>query len=235
MKKGKSVVKRIILIIIIIIAVLFIGIVGLVVRDLTIENKLDNIVSKLSSEEEIDMTIKTTGNYAKVEKAIKTDYNDVYKLVDKIINEYENPIIEKCLSTSNYQKDGPEFINTRKELEQLKNSRKELNDKMWAIVGDESVKEKINRYQLDDYYGNLYKKYIEDLKITIREVVKEDESFNDILDSVVEILDFLTVEQKNWMVEGDHILFEDQDLLDKYNWLVSKICKDCKKEKLPNV
>ncbi len=223
--------KKTLKITLIVIAVIIVSVIGLityaVVKELQIESKLNDIVLDLANQEVIDMTIETTGDYAKVEKMIKTNYQDFYDLVNKTINEYGNPIISNCLSASNYVKDGPEFINTRKELENLKIKRQELNEQMLAIVSSDEVDNNIKRYKLDDYYGDLYKKYVYGLELIIEDVIKEDKAFNDSIDVVVEILDFLQVEKDHWTVEGEHIIFDDQSLLDKYNWLVDKICIDC--------
>lgn len=227
--------KKFLKIILIVIGVLFLLFIGLVINDFIIEDKLNKIVNELANQEVINMKIETSGDYAKVEKAIKTDYNDFYKLVDKIINEYGNPILDKCLSASNYTKDGPDFINTRAELDQLKLNRKKLNYKILEIVSDESIRAKIAKYNLDEYYADLYKKYIADLKLIIDDVIKEDVYFNDSIDVVIEILDFLQEEKNSWIIEDNKILFEDQDLLDKYNWLVNKICEDCQKEDVPTI
>lgn len=214
---------------------LFTGlIVIMVINDFKIEDKLDEIVIELSKVDTVDMDIKTSGDYAKVEKAIKSDYNDFYNLVDKTIYEYDNPIIEKCLSAQNYVKDGPYFIETRKELDQLKKNRKELNEEMLAIVSDKNISSKIKKYRLDDYYADLYKEYIYDLEILIKDVIEEDESFNKTIDNVIEILDFLGSNKEHWIIEEDNIVFDDQDILDKYNWLTDKICPSCNEDELPS-
>ncbi len=219
---------KITLIVVAVLIALFTGIIAYAVYDqLKMESKLDTIVNNLANEEKIDMTIETTGDCAKVERLIKTNYQDFYKLVDKVINEYGNPIISNSLSADNYVKDGPEFINTRKELNHLKIKRQELNEQMLEIVSEEAIRDNIERYQLDDYYSEIYREYVYSLKLIIEDVIKEDRSFNESIDVVIEILDFLQQEKDHWQVEGENIIFDEQSLLDKYNWLISKICLDC--------
>ena len=97
---------KIALIVVAVLIALFTGIIAYAVYDqLKMESKLDTIVNNLANEEKIDMTIETTGDCAKVERLIKTNYQDFYKLVDKVINEYGNPIISNSLSADNYVKD----------------------------------------------------------------------------------------------------------------------------------
>ncbi len=219
---------KVTLIVIAVIVALFIGLVSYFVYDqLKMESKLDAIITNLANEETIDMTLETTGDCAKIEKIMKTSYRDFYKLVDKIINEYGNPVVTNSLSANNYAKDGPEFVNTRKELNELKIKRQELNEQMLQIVSQEAIDNNIKRYKLDDYYSEIYEEYAHSLKLIIEDVVEEDKSFNESIDVVIEILDFLQQEKDHWQVEGENILFDDQSLLDKYNWLISKICLDC--------
>lgn len=219
---------KVTLIVIAVIVALFIGLVSYFVYDqLKMESKLDAIITNLANEETIDMTLETTGDCAKIEKIMKTSYRDFYKLVDKIINEYGNPVVTNSLSANNYAKDGPEFVNTRKELNELKIKRQELNEQMLQIVSQEAIDNNIKRYKLDDYYSEIYEEYAHSLKLIIEDVVEEDKSFNESIDVVIEILDFLQQEKEHWQVEGENILFDDQSLLDKYNWLISKICLDC--------
>lgn len=219
---------KVTLIVIAVIVALFIGLVSYFVYDqLKMESKLDAIITNLANEETIDMTLETTGDCAKIEKIMKTSYRDFYKLVDKIINEYGNPVVTNSLSANNYAKDGPKFVNTRKELNDLKIKRQELNEQMLQIVSQEAIDNNIKRYKLDDYYSEIYEEYAHSLKLIIEDVVEEDKSFNESIDVVIEILDFLQQEKDHWQVEGENILFDDQSLLDKYNWLISKICLDC--------
>ena len=79
--------KKTLKITLIVIAVIVVSVIGLItyaaVKELQIENKLNDIVLDLANQEVIDMTIETTGDYAKVEKMIKTNYQDFYDLVNK--------------------------------------------------------------------------------------------------------------------------------------------------------
>ncbi len=202
----------------------------MVASDLKTEEQLNNIVHDLSLTDKIDMTIQTTGDYATVEKLIKNDYQDFYDLIDKLEQEYGNPVLIGCLSVSNIASDGPTFEKTKADLETLKAAREKINNEMLDIVSDKVVAQKIDDYKLEDYYEELYRDYIADLKVLITELVKADKDFNDLIDVVNEILDFLKTEQNHWKIENNHLIFDDERLLQKYQWLVSKVCADCNQE-----
>lgn len=215
---------KIILITLGVLLVIFAIFVGLEIAE---QKKLDKIVNDLINQEEIDMTIKMKGSYGVIEKMIKMDYKKTYELADKIMGEYDNPIIDKCLSASNYQKDGPLFINTRKELNELRENRKKIADQMLELVSSTEANKRAQDYKLDEFDTDLYLQYVGQLKMHVDEALDEDKKFNDILDNVIAILDFLGENKDEWIIEGDTIVFNNQDLLDKYNWLSSKICIDC--------
>lgn len=134
--------KKTLKVILIVFGILFVLLTILVVKDLRVEAQLDEIVASLSESDKVDMDIKTTGEYAKIEKAIKIDYRDFYKLTSKLVKEYGNPVLENCLTASNFEKDGPKFLKTRAELEELKEARQQINGKMLKIVSEKEVNKK---------------------------------------------------------------------------------------------
>lgn len=224
--------KKVIKIILIILGVLLLIFAGMVGIAIVEEQKLDEIVADLINQEEVDMTIKMNGTYGTIEKMIKIDYKKIYELSNKIATEYNNPIIEKCLSAKNYQSDGPLFTNTRKEFEELKEARKKITDKMLVIVSDKEAKKRIKEYKLDEFDAEVYNRYVGQLRIYVNDLVDEDEKLNDVLDNVIAVLDFLGENKEKWKIEGENIIFDNQDLLDKYNWLTasSKLCTSCKED-----
>ena len=207
---------------------LLIGIISFIIIDTIVEeNKLDKIVENMEKTGKVNMKIETN-SLKSLEKAIKNDYKDFYDLLDKLENEYGNPIFENCLSAENIKKDGPNFIDTKKELENVKTSRKEINDKMKNIVSNKNVNDKIEKYNLKEDGSDInYKEYIKILKQDINETIKEDEKFNSDIDNSIKIFDFLEENYSHYTVEDNKILFDSKQRLDKYNWLVEKVCENC--------
>lgn len=102
--------------------VFFIG--GFVVKGLRQEKKMKEEISNIQQmlkREQINMdsinkkltrTI-TTGEYSKVERAIKNYLADNINAMIKIDSVLNDDTIENALTAENYQNDGPDFVKTR--------------------------------------------------------------------------------------------------------------------------
>lgn len=225
--------KKAVKIILIIVGIIFLLFAVLVGIEIVEQQKLDKIVNDLINQEEIDMTIKMKGSYGIIEKMIKNDYKKIYDLADKILTEYNNPIIEKCLSIDTYRNDGPDFLNTRKELNELKENRKKIADQMLVLVSSNEANKRAKDYKLDEFDTELYLKYVGQLKMHVDEALDEDKKLDDAVDSVIDVLDFLGENKDGWIIEGEVIVFDNQDLLDKYNWLLDKIDVNADEDEIP--
>lgn len=129
----KKIVKWIILIIIVLIVI---GIGILLVKDLKQEDTLREEIlafDNLTREENIDLEkidekirkIKTTGDYGVVEKAVKEQWSDIINTSIDLTNILNDEKIEKVLTAENYKEDGPDFIETKKYLQEItRKSRK---------------------------------------------------------------------------------------------------------------
>lgn len=129
----KKIVKWIILMIIVLIVI---GIGILLVKDLKQEDTLREEIlafDNLTREENIDLEkidekirkIKTTGDYGVVEKAVKEYWGDIINTSIDLTNILNDEKIEKVLTAENYKEDGPDFIETKKYLQEItRKSRK---------------------------------------------------------------------------------------------------------------
>ncbi|MFR2571736.1 MAG: hypothetical protein ACLS90_08675 [Clostridia bacterium] len=129
----KKIVKWIILMIIVLIVI---GIGILLVKDLKQEDTLREEIlafDNLTREENIDLEkidekirkIKTTGDYGVVEKAVKEYWSDIINTSIDLTNILNDEKIEKVLTAENYKEDGPDFIETKKYLQEItRKSRK---------------------------------------------------------------------------------------------------------------
>ena len=129
----KRIVKWIILMIIVLIVI---GIGILLVKDLKQEDTLREEIlafDNLTREENIDLEkidekirkIKTTGDYGVVEKAVKEYWGDIINTSIDLTNILNDEKIEKVLTAENYKEDGPDFIETKKYLQEIiRKSRK---------------------------------------------------------------------------------------------------------------
>ena len=116
--------KKFFLVFLFILLDMFLLIGYLVIRDATMLNDLKKEVRSLSkldiTKDRYNKSIKTSGDYAVVEKSIKTYLDDYAVLLQDVLSVVKDPKLVKILSYDNYSKDGPEFTESLKYLEDTK-------------------------------------------------------------------------------------------------------------------
>ena len=229
--------KKIILIVVILLLIAGGTIAYLYMTDMKQEEILIQEVNKISeldlSSDDVDMDIKTKGDYAIVEKAIKDYINEYSNITKATINIMNDEKIEDILSIENYKKDGPDFVETKKYVE---NSKKEFNDniqKLIELTNEESIKKNIEKANLtDNYYLELYNNLMlgeemsQDLKDTEADLVDSKEMLNEVYDTQENVIDFLVKNKGKWSIEGDELQFESDDLANKYEELIDSLPKE---------
>ena len=166
----------------------------------------------------------TTGDYATVEKAMKSYLKDSFDNMIRIAELLNDEKITGILTAENYQEDGPDFVETKayitstiQELETRKNSYQEY-------LTEEKAMSYIENKGLDDYYIDFYKTEI------VKDMESDDTTVADSIDGVIEILrnsekviDFLITNKDNWKIENDSVVFSNEDLSNQYINLISQI------------
>ena len=207
----------------------------LVIRDSISFNELKREVIALSkldiTKDRYNRKIKSHGDYAIVEKAIK-DYMDEYAVdiqyLSKMMNDER---LSTILSYSNYEKDGPEF---KESLDYLEKSKKEYNekiDKLIANLDEENIDNYIYTRINDEYYVSLYHELIfetpmiDNLKNTKTLLEESREKMNLIYDTCIETLNYLCLYNDKWKLEDGEIKFQTEDMYNYYMSLISKVQK----------
>lgn len=213
---------------------LFIG--YLVIRDKT---NLNDLKKEIKEIDKLDITkdrynrrIKTSGDYALVEKTIKNYLDDYSKDVKSVKDLMNDSYLTKILSYDNYSKDGFEFTESFKYLE---TEKKDFNKKIDSLI-ERSDKENITKYIdkkiSDDYYNDLCKelmitdkrmKEFEENKKTLEEIKTK---VNKTIDLSNEVLTLLKDNKDNCVLEDNQIKFKSKAVFDKYNELIDKIKED---------
>ena len=166
----------------------------------------------------------TTGDYATVEKAMKSYLKDSFDNMVRIAELLNDERITGILTAENYQEDGPNFVETKayitstiQELETRKNNYQEY-------LTEEKAMSYIENKGLDDYYINFYKTEI------VKDMESDDTTVADSIDGIIEILrnsekviDFLITNKDNWKIENDSVIFSDEDLSNQYINLISQL------------
>lgn len=166
----------------------------------------------------------TTGDYATVEKAMKSYLKDSFDNMVRIAELLNDERITGILTAENYQEDGPDFVETKayitstiQELETRKNNYQEY-------LTEEKAMSYIENKGLDDYYINFYKTEI------VKDMESDDTTVADSIDGIIEILrnsekviDFLITNKDNWKIENDSVIFSNEDLSNQYINLISQL------------
>jgi coenzyme F420-reducing hydrogenase alpha subunit len=169
----------------------------------------------------------TKGDYLEVEKSYKQYLKDTFQNMEDITKVLDDENIANILSKENYQKDGPEFINTKKYIEETKKSLEDGKNKYYELLTKDGAMNYINNKDIDDYYKDLFKeeidKYVEKEEFNDKTV---DESLSDViklLNTAEKIINLLSENKNSWEIEDDSIVFETQKLSDQYEELTSEI------------
>ena len=225
--------KKFFIIFCIIILDIFLIIGFLVIRDSISFNSLKNEVEELSkldiTKDRYNRKIKSTGDYAKVESAIK-DYLDDYAVkiqhLSKMMNDNK---LSTILSYDNYVADGPNFNNSLDYLEKSKKEYNEIINQLLVNLDDENINNYIYTKIKDPYYVSLYQELIFKTEMidtldNTRVLLEESKTkMNNIYDTCIETLNYLKLYQNKWKLEDGEIKFQDDDMLNYYSSLVSRV------------
>ena len=231
-KKGKG---KIFLIIGIILIIIIGSLAYLVVEDLKQEDILKQEIVNVSNKDlltdDFKIEVKTKGDYAYIEEAVKKYYQELSNSV-KVINSYLNDEeLINILSAENLVSDRPKFEKSYQTLDKTKTKVTEAIQTIANLCEEETIKNLIDKEKVDDYSYELYLKLMyteEDLK-SLQETKQEAESLSNsivlFLDKAKEILDMLEKNSNHWTIENGQIYFDTNDLVNEYNRLYNELNK----------
>lgn len=209
-------------------------------KDLKQEDILRNEVSSLSkkdfSKDNYNTSLKTKGDYRVVEKVIKDYFDEYAKNLQDISLIASDKTISGLLSTENFKNDGPDFVKTKKYLNETRTSFNTKIDELSYMTSESEIMKRIENKNLDSYYTKLYKELMiketteEDFKKSLANINKLKENINKILDTEEAVIDLLISEKGKWEIKDysaeadvesvERIVFEKTETLEKYNALI---------------
>lgn len=207
-----------------------------VVKDLRQEKTLrDEIASiqELAGSEQMDMDavyeklghIVTTGDYAKVEKAVKNYMADNFNNAITIAEALNDEVLTNALTAENYMSDGPDFVKTKLLLNDLKERLTNAKEEMKRLSEDETVMSYLKDKE-DSYYVDLYKEIIGEEESAFEDAIEIEQSIDEVLDMVAveqSVIDFLSENKGQWTVQDGIIAFSDEALNVQYNQLLLEL------------
>ena len=193
-------------------------------------------IKKLTNAENLDaekikemLTRKiSTGEYLKVEEALKEYLTARFQNIRKISQILNDEKLERILTIDNYKNDGPEFVTTKEYIENTKQELQELKNKYEELFTEETVMSYINDKNLDSYYVKFYKQELignpeESKDNTVEHNI---DGIITILDSYNSVIDFLVTNKNSWKIEEENIIFANEELSNKFLEIVNNMLEN---------
>ena len=214
MKKQKTIIA-----ILVVVAIIVIGVVlFLVYRDISAKNKLTEEINSLS-ETNINMEIKTSGQYGIVEKLVKEDFKSYYDSINTLRENYDEVANIKALNIENYKNDGPEFNTTLETLNTIKTEDQNLIATLNDLIDEAKIEEKAANNGLKGKYVQEYKDILEQIKLAdgVNKIKETDAKFDGYLNSLIVVLTYMKDNKDVWFIENDTLKSNSQTFIDEYN------------------
>lgn len=214
MKKQKTIIA-----ILVVVAIIVIGVVlFLVYRDISAKNKLTEEINSLS-ETNINMEIKTSGQYGIVEKLVKEDFKTYYDSINTLRENYDEVANIKALNIENYKNDGPEFNTTLETLNTIKTEDQNLIATLNDLIDETKIEEKASNNGLKGKYVQEYKDILAQIKLSdgVNKIKETDAKFDGYLNSLIDVLTYMKDNKDVWFIENDTLKSNSQTFIDEYN------------------
>ena len=228
--------KKKILIAVAVIAILVIGVIAFfVISDLQQEAKFNDemlALEEIMNADELDFdaiyakkdVIVTKGDYGVVEEAIKNYIKDTSSIAEKIIDTMNSEEFGTILTIENFEKDGKEFTESKEFITTTRETLEQCKEEYEQQFSEEKMMSYINDKGLDEYYVELYKNQIATVSEEDNQTVQESiDQVIDLLDKVEDAIDYLIENEDDWNIINGSLMFLDQDKLDEYQEILSKI------------
>lgn len=234
MKKNK-ILKKVVISILVIFSLFLALIVYIAVKQIqeekVLKQEIINYSNKDLATDNFSITVKTSGDCAYVEEAVKKFYKELSDDV-KTINLYlNNDKLTNILSYENLAKDKPNFTLSHSTVKIARDKINESFDSIKRLSEEKTIKNLIDKDKLEDsdYYYDLYlslmytEKDLDALKKLRKEMENLSSNLNQFLDKVDEILYFLEENNSKVIYSNNMIYFATDTQLNQYKQLLSEL------------
>ena len=233
--KNKKLIKKIIIGIVIVVVIIIGLIFFMAFKELQEEDILKqeiiNYSNKDLSKDNYPIEVKTTGDRAYVEEAVKKYYkslSDSVKTINSLLNDEE---LTNILTINSLRNDSPNYLKSHTLISDTKSKVTKELENISRLCEEDTIKNLIDKDKLSDseYYYEFYldlmytKKDLELLNATKKEMETLSTKFNEFLDKVDEILTFLETNANYIEYTDTNINFANDSLLNEYNTLVNDL------------
>ena len=228
MKKRKTIFISLSVIIILLAVITSYLVINASNQEKILKREIENLITMDLLNDDYNVKIKTNGDYAYVEKKIKTHFKELSINVKKI-NEYiTNKQLINILSIDNLKSDGPQFVETYQLLEDVKNNSNTAMDSIINLSNKDTIKKLINKEKTNKKSYQLYVDLINDENLVMLDTVKNEmevinTNLNIFLDKARTIIDLLKNNSDYWFIDDGELYFETNNLVNQYNNLQTDI------------
>ena len=230
--------KKILIAVGVVVALIVLLLTIIIIKDLNQEEKLRQELNEIDSlinfdefdydkvNERLGKTI-SSGDYLVVEKAAKKYLKDTIDITLNYVDLVTDEKFSNVLTLENYQEDGPNFINTKLYIKETKEQIEDNKNKILNQFNNETVLSYIENKNLDSYYIDFYKSLAFSSEAEITKNKQEiEQNINDIINTLNvydEVIDFLISNKNDWTIEGEYIVFSNEEIHEQYNQLLLKL------------
>lgn len=230
--------KKALIIIGIIVAIVLVLVTVMIIKDFNQEEKLRQELNEIDSlinfdefdydvvNERLGKTI-SSGDYLVVEKAAKKYLKDTIDTTLTFVNLVTDEKFSNVLTPENYKEDGPDFIKTKLYIKDTKEQIENNKNTILKQFDNETVLSYIENKNLDSYYVDFYKSLAFSSEAEINKSKQEiEQSINDVINTLnvyEEVINFLIENKNDWTIDGEYIIFSNNELSDQYNDLLLKL------------
>ena len=228
--------KKKILITLAVLVIIVVGIIAFfVVSDIQQEKKFNDemlALENMMNTDELDFEaiyektdlIVTKGDYGIIEKAIKSYIKDTALVAEKIIDAMNSEEFGTIISIENFEEDGKEFTESKEFIKTTRENLEQYKEDYGNQFDEEKIMSYINDKNLDEYYVDLYKNEVLTVSQEDNQTVQDSiDQVIDLLDKMEDVIDYLIENKDDWNVIDGSLMFLDQDKLDEYQDILSRI------------
>ncbi len=192
-----------------------------------LKQEITNFISQDLATGNFEVEIKTKGDYAYIERAVKNHFKNLSENV-KSVNDY-NDKLSSYLEPEKLQMDRPNYKAAHNMVNNTKIKIKKTMDNIKDLCKEEKIKNLLDKNKIDDYkyYYDFYIQLIytkEDQEMfqnTAKKVEKTSKYMNEYLEKIDQLLYYLEEIDKQIQYTKEHVYFETEEALQKYkNFLI---------------
>ena len=218
-------------IVLIVVALVAYTVVSDLKQEEVLKQEIVNVSNKDILTDNFEVEVKTTGDYAYVEEAVKQYYKDLSDSAKKINYYLNDEELTNILAPENLEKNRPDFAESKELLNEVRQNTTDALNKISDLCEEETIKNLLDKDKVDKYYIDLYEdlmytdKDLKELQETKQEMDTLSKNLNIFLDKVEEMLTFLETNNNYWYIENNQIYLETEALVEEYNNLYNELNK----------